>query len=67
MVITGVGNGNPLRYSCMENSMEEPGRLQFAELQRAGHDWATEHNNDNNSIYSLGLLGPLHNPSTYSG
>ena len=26
----GVGNGNPLQYSCLENSMdrEEPGRLQ---------------------------------------
>ena len=26
----GEGNGNPLQYSCLENSMtEEPGRLQF--------------------------------------
>ena len=25
----GEGNGNPLQYSCLENSMtEEPGRLQ---------------------------------------
>ena len=22
------GNGNPLQYSCLENSTEEPGRLQ---------------------------------------
>ena len=24
----GVGNGNPLQYSCLENSAEEPGGLQ---------------------------------------
>ena len=23
----GVGNGNPLQYSCLENSTEEPGGL----------------------------------------
>ena len=23
----GLGNGNPLQYSCLENSMEEPSRL----------------------------------------
>ena len=23
----GVGNGNPLQYSCLENSIEEPGGL----------------------------------------
>ena len=30
----GVGNGNPLQYSWLENSMG---------LQRVKHDWATEH------------------------
>ena len=24
----GEGHGNPLQYSCLENSTEEPGRLQ---------------------------------------
>ena len=24
----GEGNGNPLQYSCLKNSMEESGRLQ---------------------------------------
>ena len=24
----GEGNGNPLQYSCLENLIEEPGRLQ---------------------------------------
>ena len=35
----GEGNGNPLRYSCLENPItEEPGRLQSMGSQRAGHD-----------------------------
>ena len=37
----GEGNGNPLQYSCLENSMEkEPGRLQSSG-HRVGHDWVT--------------------------
>ena len=35
----GEGNGNPLQYSCLENSwMEKPGRLQSMGSQRVGHD-----------------------------
>jgi len=36
----GEGNGNPLKYPCLENPMdrEEPGRLQSTESQRVGHD-----------------------------
>ena len=34
----GEGHGNPLQYSCMENSTVEPGGLQSMGLQRAGHD-----------------------------
>ena len=35
----GEGNGNPLQYTCLENSMtEESGRLQSMGLQRVGHD-----------------------------
>ena len=35
----GEGNGNPLQYSCLENSwMEEPGGLQSMGLQRVGHN-----------------------------
>ena len=37
----GEGNGNPLQYSCLENSTEEPGRLQFVGSQRVGYNWAT--------------------------
>ena len=39
---SGEGNGNPLQYSCLENSMDrEPGRLQFMGLPRVGHDRVT--------------------------
>ena len=38
----GEGNGYPLQYSCLENSMdEEPGGLQSLSLRRVIHDWAT--------------------------
>ena len=37
----GEGNGNPLQYSCLENPMEDPGRLQSTGLQRVGHEWVT--------------------------
>ena len=34
----GGGNGNPLQYSCLENSMtEKPGGLQPMGLKRAGY------------------------------
>ena len=33
----GGGNGNLLQYSCLENSIEEPGGLQSTGLQRVGH------------------------------
>ena len=35
----GIGNGNPLQYSCLENSFtEETGGLQTMKSQRVGHD-----------------------------
>ena len=34
----GGGNGNPLQYSCLENSIEELAGLQSTGLQRVGHD-----------------------------
>ena len=38
----GVGNGNPLQYSCLENPMhKEPGGLQSLRLQRVRHDGVT--------------------------
>ena len=41
----GGGCGNPLQYSCLENSpwTEEPGRLQSMGSQRVGHNWETKH------------------------
>ena len=38
----GEGNGYPVQYSYLENSMdrEEPVRLQSVGLQRVGCDWA---------------------------
>ena len=34
----GEGNANPFQYSCLENRIENPGRLQSMGLQRVGHD-----------------------------
>ena len=35
----GEGNGNPLQYSCLEDSMDRGAwRLQFMGLQRVRHD-----------------------------
>ena len=40
----GVENGNPLQYSCLENSMDrEVCRIQPMGSQRVGQNWATEH------------------------
>ena len=39
------GNGNPLQYSCPENSMDRGAwcGLQSMGLQRVRHDWSNEH------------------------
>ena len=43
----GGGNGNPLWYSCLENSWtEEPGRLQSKGSQGVGYDLATKQEQD---------------------
>ena len=35
----GIGNGNPLQYSCLENPKDRgAGKLQPIGLQRVGHD-----------------------------
>ena len=36
----GVGNGNPLQCSCLQNSLDRGAKLQSMGLQRVGHDWA---------------------------
>ena len=38
----GEGNGNPLQYACLENSMHRGAcGLHFMGSQRVGHNWAT--------------------------
>ena len=38
----GEGNGNPLQYSCLENSMDRGAWWTTVQgLQRVRHDWAT--------------------------
>ena len=40
----GVGNGNPLQYSCLENGMDRGVWQGYSPWGcRVGHDWATEH------------------------
>ena len=40
----GEGNGNPLQYSSLENSMErQTGRLPYMRSPRAGRSSATKH------------------------
>ena len=40
--IPGVGNGNPLQYSCLENSMDKAAWwAQFPGSQRVRNDWVT--------------------------
>ena len=37
------GNGNPLQYPCLENSIEESARLHSTGSQRVRHDYSTKH------------------------
>ena len=37
-IFPGKGHGNPLQYSCLENPIEEPGRLQSTGSQGVRHD-----------------------------
>ena len=49
----GEGNGYPLQYSCLENSMDrEAWWATSMRLQRVRHDWAT------NTFTSYGILVP---------
>ena len=53
----GRRHGNPLQYSCLENSCLEPGRLQSIGLQRVGHFMGNRWGNSGNSVklYFSGL------------
>ena len=39
----GVGNGNPLQFSCLENSMDRGAWLQSMGSQRVRHSWLTNY------------------------
>ena len=40
----GVGNGNPLQCSCLENPMDRGAwKTTVHGLQRVGHEWVTKH------------------------
>ena len=45
----GAGNGNPIQYSCLENSMDRGAwqATQSTGPRRVGHDWATKHTDKN--------------------
>ena len=50
----GEINGNPLQYSCLGNPWtEEPGGLQSMGLQRAGHNIASEQQQQINTFIIL--------------
>ena len=53
--LPGGRHGNPLQYSCLENSHgEETGGLHSMGSQRAGHDWTTKHSTEqlSNNLYT---------------
>jgi len=58
----GVGNGNSLQYSCLENPLdrEDPGGLQSMGLQRIRHDWETKHKLKSTNIFNVfSILQPI--------
>ena len=55
----GGGNGNPPQCLCWEIPWpEEPGRLQSMQLQRVGHEWATEHTHTQLPILPTASIPP---------
>ena len=59
----GVGNGNPLQSSCLENSMDRGAWwAKSMRFQRAGHNWVTE----NTYTYrpSLRFIGQTKEPGS---
>ena len=55
----GGGTGNPLQYSCLENSWtEKPGGLLSTRLQMAGYDWTHTHNITVHLIFEVSDLQP---------
>ena len=59
----GKGNGNPLQYSCLENSMDRRSAalLSSMRLQRVGHNRASNHEPE----VHFTLLLPFFKPNEY--
>ena len=55
----GVGNDNPLQYSCLENSTETSDRLQFMGPPRVGHDWVSAQERCNINIYICNIYARI--------
>ena len=59
----GEGNGNPLQYSCLENSRAEPGGLPSMGSHRVGHNWsdlaAYFKNENSDRLYFWGISKSL--------
>ena len=56
----GVGNGNPLQYSCLENPMNRGAwQATVHGLQRVRHDWMTEHPHTHTHCILAIMLGPV--------
>ena len=52
----GVGNGNPLQYSCLGNPMDRRASgLQSIRSQRVGHDLVTKHRQQQQCFYKRTL------------
>ena len=60
---SGEGNGYPLQYSCLENSMDRDawGRLQSMGSQRVRHDWVT----NNRTVMTSSLFHMLCTANLY--
>ena len=54
------GNGNPLQYSCLENSMDRGAwQLQSTGSQRVGHDWTSKQQEYGTDI-AVSFIGTEH-------
>ena len=52
---TGVGNVNPLQYSCLENSMDSGAWWATVHgVAKSRIELSMQHNNDDSGLYSLG-------------
>ena len=62
-----VGNGNPLQYSCMENSMDRGAwRATVHGSRKVGHDWAHVHTHAHTHTHAhISIIIALPNKDIY--